>query len=252
MSSSQAPRGNKNFLKKKEEILDPTNVPRTVLETPFSTFLGRAVPEEVRVAVPLLHAVSAPVFRAILLKVLQYFKDTKMTDDAYSEFIKKISSTTQDIQSEDISFLFTALYTLFRTALAGKCHISAMKADMLKMNFPQAVADDITKALMAYRSTMEEIVVDNRISFPRLQKLRWRIDVAISSGSLSRVMRPSILLQIIMSNGAVRVFEASIEQFNQLRYGVAKVLFDMQTIERHPIVKLVGELEKRDVESRSK
>lgn len=250
MSSSQAPRGNKNFLKKKEEVVDPFHVPKNLIH--FSTFLGRDIPEEVRMAVPLLHAATASTFRAIMLKVLQHFNDTKVTDDGYSEFMKKISSATNDVQSEDISTIFSALYTLFRVALSGKHHISVMKADMLKMNFPQTVADDISKAFMAYRSTMEEVIVDNRISFSRLEKLRWRIDVAISSGSLSRVMRPSILMQIIMSNGEFRVFEVSIEQFNQLRYGVAKVLFDMQTIERHPIVKLVGELEKRDVELRSK
>ena len=55
-----------------------------------------------------------------------------------------------------------------------------------------------------------------------------------------------------LSNGSIKTFEVSIEQFNQLRYGVAKLLHDMQTLRRHPIMKVVGELERRDCEDRCK
>jgi hypothetical protein len=36
--------------------------------------------------------------------------------------------------------------------------------------------------------------IANRIRCPRLE--RWRVDVAVSSGALSRVMRPSIFMQV--------------------------------------------------------
>jgi hypothetical protein len=43
-----------------------------------------------------------------------------------------------------------------------------------------------------------------------------------------------------------------VEQFNQLRHSVAKLLHDMQTQSRHPIMKVVSELERRDCEERFK
>ena len=108
------------------------------------------------------------------------------------------------------------------------------------------------KVILASKSKLQKTLVDKRIRFPRLQKLRWRIDVTISSGSLSRVMRPSILMEMCLSNGSIRTFEVSIDQFNQLRHGVAKVLLDMQTLERHPIMKLVNDIEKRNEQESKK
>jgi hypothetical protein len=46
----------------------------------------------------------------------------------------------------------------------------------------------------------------------------------------------------------VTTFEVSPEQFNQLRYCVAKVLHEMSTIERHPIIRIVNEFRRREEE----
>ena len=51
-----------------------------------------------------------------------------------------------------------------------------------------------------------------------------------------------------LSNGIVKTFELSVEQFNQLRYGAAKVLQDMQMLERHPIMRIVNEFERKSEE----
>lgn len=51
---------------------------------------------------------------------------------------------------------------------------------------------------------------------------------------------------MVLEDGTIRTFEVSVEQFNQLRYNVAKVLNDMQTLERHPIIKIVNEFKKRE------
>jgi hypothetical protein len=53
---------------------------------------------------------------------------------------------------------------------------------------------------------------------------------------------------MILKDGSIKTFEVSIEQFNQLRYSVAKVLHEVQTVERHPIIKLVNEFKRREEE----
>lgn len=60
------------------------------------------------------------------------------------------------------------------------------------------------------------------------------MDVAISSSSLLRVFRPCILMQVALSDGRIKTFDVPVDQFHQLRYNVAKVLRDMQELERHP------------------
>ena len=71
-------------------------------------------------------------------------------------------------------------------------------------------------------------------------------------GLLSRVMRPNLLLQMVLSDGRIKIFEVSMEQYNQLRYSVAKVLHDMQGLSRHPIMKVINEIERKDYEDRQK
>lgn len=53
---------------------------------------------------------------------------------------------------------------------------------------------------------------------------------------------------MVLKDGRIKTFEVSTEQFNQLRYSVAKVLHEIQTVERHPIIKLVNEFKRREEE----
>ena len=90
-------------------------------------------------------------------------------------------------------------------------------------------------------------------------QLQWRTDVTISTTSLLRVMRPSITMSLRLSNGKTVQFELSAERFSELRYvqftcndclcctlpdsrcvsyQVARVLKEMQDLEKHPILNL--------------
>jgi len=64
------------------------------------------------------------------------------------------------------------------------------------------------------------------------------VDVAISSASLPKVMRPVVTMEARTSDGAVHTFEVPPERFHELRYSVAKVLTDMGAIEGHPVLKI--------------
>mmetsp|Transcript_12323 Transcript_12323/g.16631 ORF Transcript_12323/g.16631 Transcript_12323/m.16631 type:complete len:150 (+) Transcript_12323:55-504(+) len=75
--------------------------------------------------------------------------------------------------------------------------------------------------------------------FPRIHHVQWRVDVTISTSSLERVMRPSVMMRLALSDGQIKTFEMSIEQFHKLRYSVARVLRNMQEIERNPIMRLI-------------
>lgn len=53
---------------------------------------------------------------------------------------------------------------------------------------------------------------------------------------------------MVLKDGSIKTFEVSMEQFNQMRYSVAKMLHEIQTVERHPIIKLVNEFKRREEE----
>ena len=77
-----------------------------------------------------------------------------------------------------------------------------------------------------------------RDRYPTLEDLDWRIDVTISTGSMSRVLKPSILMQFNLSDGNDSLFQLNLEKFQELRYQVATVLKEMQNMESNPILKL--------------
>lgn len=66
--------------------------------------------------------------------------------------------------------------------------------------------------------------------------LNWRVDVTISTTSMSRVFKPSVLMRMTLSNGKIVTFEVSVDKFQELRYNVAKVLKNVYDLKQHPII----------------
>jgi COMM domain containing 5 len=101
---------------------------------------------------------------------------------------------------------------------------------------PTAFASDIVKAFANRCDVLVAAAAANSISLPSISKLNWRVDVAISTTSQSRVFKPSVTFRTTLSDGRIRTFECSAEQFHQLRYGVAKVLKSVNDLESHPML----------------
>ena len=234
----------RNFGKKKEE--DVTRVPASLT----GPFFGTSIPDDVKFWVPLLHdkestAATTEVLRSCIAHVIEYLKTGGIIDsDADDEFQQLQRRLGQGGSGEMLGCIYSGIYSVLHAAISSKVNTAKIVADLKKMNIPASVADDLGQAILRSRSQLERTAL--RPPNAKLDKLRWRVDVIISSGSLSRVMRPSILMQLILSDGRIQTFEVSQEQFNQIRHGVAKVLREMQQVERHPIMKVQRELQKRE------
>jgi hypothetical protein len=231
----------RNYNKKE---VDVTVMPDKVLGSFFGSSAS-SVPDEVRAVVPLMHreSVSVDLIRTCIQQVLGYLKDHSIFsgqggEDAYKKFQKVAAGSNS---GDDVNVLFTGLYSILFAAVSSKALTATIVDDLKRMHVPSQVADDLGQAIGKSRAAVEAAALRDRIGFPRLQKFRWRIDVSISSGSLARVMRPTIMMQMVLSDGRIRAFEVSVAQFNQLRYGVAKSLKDMQTLERHPVMRIERE-----------
>lgn len=208
----------RNFGRTTQQQQDPTKVPNGIDNI---TYFTPQIPSEVKEIVPLLHKITIEIFREILSSVLLYLKGNTITDEQFL-VLQRLSNKIEG--GIDIGLLYSGLYTIIRIAIRQKVKNDVIKNDLLKMNLPSHIVDDIIRVIRISRFDIENTALVNRIRFPRLEKLRWRVDVIISSGSLSRVLRPTILMQMILSNKVIKTFEVSIEQFSQLRLGVAKVI----------------------------
>ncbi len=94
---------------------------------------------------------------------------------------------------------------------------------------------------------------------PTLDHLRWRVDVGISTSALARTLKPTVLMQVhgrqcfvdapgvsrlscatqmTLSDGSVKTMEMPVEKFHELRYNVAYVIKEMESVEKKSILKI--------------
>ena len=207
-----------------------------------SCLFSPSIPSDVRAAVPLVHAASPEARRSALAAALAALEgggggavpgpDAAAWPDAAAEQTVRV-----------------ALWHVLGAALRHKTKLSAVSADLAAMRFPEAVAADVADVLRQRRAGLQAALVARRPALPRLEALRWRLDVAISTSALLRVMRPTVLFSATLSDGRVKTFEVPQEQFHALRFAVARSLRDMGAMSRHPIMRIVAEHDKRLLEA---
>uniref|UniRef100_A0A7S2R5K4 COMM domain-containing protein 5 n=1 Tax=Rhizochromulina marina TaxID=1034831 RepID=A0A7S2R5K4_9STRA len=205
-----------------------------------STFFSPSIPAAVKDAVRLMHKVD----EAVTMELVSACAQTLQHPDV--GFSRQLSARLGE--DPELAPLFTGLYMIMSTAVRHRTKASVVEEDLRSMNIPNTIVGRIGTTLRTHRSGLEDMHIQNRVRFPRLEGLHWRVDVTISSSSLLRVFRPSILMRMRLSNGNFKTFEVSVEQFHQLRYNVAKVLRDMQELERHPIMRIALEADKKKFE----
>ncbi|XP_053209901.1 COMM domain-containing protein 5-like [Panonychus citri] len=66
---------------------------------------------------------------------------------------------------------------------------------------------------------------------PSCRSIKWRIDVVISSCSLSKVLEPLIIFEILTDSDQRLRFDCSLTKFNQLRLAVAASLSELHRLE---------------------
>ena len=70
----------------------------------------------------------------------------------------------------------------------------------------------------------------------RLQDMTWRIDVALSTNSLSRVLKPEVQLKLCTGSDNID-FHMTVAQFQELRRQTATVIKDMFTMEQFAFIR---------------
>lgn len=77
-----------------------------------------------------------------------------------------------------------------------------------------------------------------------MSSLSWRVDVSISTSSLSRTLEPSVILSMRLSDDGdhdsnrLVSFELSLASFHLLRFNVAIVLKEMDDLLNRQVFKL--------------
>jgi len=146
------------------------------------------------------------------------------------------SSTTDSSNNAIISFFMRILRKLI---LGGLGDDSDRSSSLIALGLDTAIVTDVMSAIKKGRNELiEAYSTHNPRCAQYITNMRWRIDVTISSSTLNRVMRPSILLELTLNDNSVELFDVPLEEFHILRYSCAKALSAMGAIESHPVLKI--------------
>lgn len=204
--------------------------------TEDTLFVGPRIPDEIRRMIPHLTSIDKALFRKILHLIVSVFEG-KLPDEGW---LQKIQSDA--VTEEVLSCLYSGLYSLLRSALRlplTSLKPERFKADLVLLKIPAELIPDLSSIVFGdKRSAFDAASLCNRSHLPSLDSLRWRVDVAISTSALNRVLEPTVLMELKLSNGKIHTFEVPSSKFHELRYHVAYVLKEMEDIEKKNILKI--------------
>lgn len=131
----------------------------------------------------------------------------------------------------------TPLFVGARAVLSAAVRANAQESDLVRdlgsLRIQEEHVQDILLAMSRGKERMTK-GVQSGLRFPAVDDVRWRVDVTISTTALSRVLRPSVLLQLQLSDGCLETFALSAEQLQTLRYDVACALRSLQDLHASP------------------
>jgi hypothetical protein len=133
---------------------------------------------------------------------------------------------------------------VIREAVKRRTAYSKIAGTLEACNFPATFAAVVSTAIAASATEIEDAAFEGAIALPGLQSFRWRVDVHIASSSAARVLRPSVMAELTLTDGTVHTMSMTPEQFHELRYGVAKTLKSMIDDEAHFVLRLAADMER--------
>ncbi|EDV24545.1 uncharacterized protein TRIADDRAFT_56449 [Trichoplax adhaerens] len=180
----------------------PGNRPGAIERTLFA---GYKVPDEVSKMSKLLKKIDHSSYRKIVVAVV---KDIEGDTSSYHRVLKEVKSEELPIDNFNIIFAGTKLLIASSIRLPD----ASLKSEVFETDLQQMRIPD-------------EVI-------PYLR------DAVYGSSTISRSLVPNLLLELTLSNGKIFTFEVSVAKFHELRYNIAKVLKEMNSVENKNILKI--------------
>lgn len=204
--------------------------------TKDSSFLGGRIPPEIESMSRNMKDLDQDTFRK-LLKAVVAALEGKDSRDA----LKSVAENSA-IPPEKLSHIIAAMYRLLSEAVRvpqGSLRQEAFKEDLRELKIQEEFISDFCSVVFgSRRALLEAAAAQSDPRLPSLQEFQWRVDVAISTGSVSRALQPSVLMQLRLSDGSVQQFQVPVSKFQELRYNVALILKEMNDLEKRSILKI--------------
>lgn len=200
------------------------------------SFLGGRIPPEIETMSKTMKEVDQDTFRKLLKGVVGALEGKDCRD------LMRSTAESSAVSQEKLSHIVSGMYRVLSEAIrvpAASLKQEAFKEDLRDLRIPEEFITDFSSVVFGNRrAALEAASAQNDPHLPTLEEFKWRVDVAISTGSLSRALQPSVLMQMKLSDGSFQQFEVPVSKFQELRYNVALILKEMNDLEKRNILKI--------------
>ncbi|BFZ14640.1 hypothetical protein BsWGS_17679 [Bradybaena similaris] len=199
-------------------------------------FVGVRIPHEIQAMVKPLSKLDKTVFT----KILKVIVASVVGPQPDSNSLKSLVS--DKLNDDAIAVIFCGLEKLLKQA--WKVSSTSLKKehflqDLQDLQIPTEFHEDLVSCVFgSIRGQIDEQLENTRTRLPTLDHLDWRVDVAISTGVLNRVLVRGVTMDMTLSDGSIKDFEMSVSKFQDLRFQVASVLSEMEKLEKRSILKI--------------
>ncbi|XP_012680615.2 COMM domain-containing protein 5 [Clupea harengus] len=200
------------------------------------TFLCGGVLPEVEIMSKYLKELDKEQFRSILKAVVNTIEG-KDCCEAMNAIVES-GIVTEEKLSHIIAGMFGLLKEALRLPKSSLKH-EVFQEDLRALRISEECITDFSSVVFGNRRMVLETVGTQQVTqLPSIKDFTWRVDVAISTSSISRALQPSILTQIQLSDDTRHCFEIPVSKFQELRYNVALILKEMNDLEKKNILKI--------------
>ncbi|PSN56579.1 COMM domain-containing protein 5 [Blattella germanica] len=183
-----------------------------------SVALGPQIPVAASILSKLSPDLRRNVFRSMIQLAVNSLEGREIPEGALDGVQVQGMSMSQLYES------YAGILSLIQAFLKlpqGFVNADHLKDDLKEVKFPEECTTDLISILYGpKRLALDERLSQNKFYFV-----------------LSRVLEPSIIFDMVLSNGQRKTFEVSISKFHQVRYNVASVLKEMETMEKKKLFK---------------
>ncbi|XP_046393398.1 COMM domain-containing protein 5-like [Ischnura elegans] len=208
-----------------------------------SLFPSTRIPLAVKLLSKNIDGISKNCFRLLLQLVVNAIEG-RVTQDGCLDKIRKQCLLQKGQQAPDnLDELFAGLHAVVHAFLRlepGSLKSEIFESDLRDLKFSEECIADMVGVLYGPKRASFDVALLREPStphLPRVERMQWRVDVIISSNTLSRVLEPSIQMRMVTSDGGVIYFTASIARFHQMRHAVAAALREMGHLEQKSLLK---------------
>lgn len=208
-----------------------------------NVLFNASVPTEVKTLVKASQGMDKLTFRRMIKLGLGYLQGSLEQPECEAA-IEQLCNSSQGVTEDTVlntCAQYAGVVSLLRAAMRVNTVTTrqdVFSADLTNIGIPEEFAIDVCKVVYgSARLDINKQLISTTPALPVITNLSWRVEVTISTSWLSRVLEPVVIIRMETSEGASHTFHVPLSTFHQLRYTVASLLHQMESLEVSPVCK---------------